>query len=558
MKIQWDVSIVMDDNTTLKADIFMPDEVGQYPILMTYGPYGKGLAFQEGYAEAWNNLVKDHPNCFEGSSCKYMNWETVDPEYWTQQGYICIRVDSRGAGRSEGKIDVLSFRETQDYYQCIEWAAVQPWSNGNIGLLGISYYAVNQWNVAGLNPPHLKAICAWEGAGDWYRDQNYHGGIPSDWLEPWYETQVVKLQHGYGDRGYKNQITGELVSGPDTFSEEILKANRTDLMNEIRSRPLCDDWHSSHSAQWENIHLPMLSSANWGGQGVHLRGNIEAFTNAASLEKWLECHGLEHWTEFYTPYGVALQKKFFDYYLKGIKNGWGEMPKVQLKIRQVDDTYIERAENSWPLEDTEWTKYYLDTENTSLLSTKREAKSEISYEPLNQEITFLSNNFHQPTEITGPIAAKLFISSTTDEADLFLALRLFDPDMDEVFFIGANDPEVPLTVGWLRASHRKLDLNKSKPWKPYHTHDEIQPLKPNNIYEVNVEILPTCIQIPAGYSIGLTIRGTDFINPKTGETSEKIVHKHRLKNMQPSKITVYTGKDCDSYILLPIIQKQGE
>ena len=503
MKIEWDVSIIMEDNITLKADIFKPSKAGKHPILMTYGPYGKGLAFQEGYQSAWVNLIKDHPDAFKGSSCQYANWETVDPEFWTKNGYICIRVDSRGAGRSPGLIDVLSMRETQDFYQCIEWAAIQPWSNGKVGLLGISYYAVNQWSVAGLNPPHLKAICAWEGAGDWYRDQNYHGGIPSDWLEPWYENQVVKLQHGYGDKGYKSQVTGGLVSGPETLSESQLKENRINLMHEIRSRPLCDAWHDSHSAQWKNINTPFLSSANWGGQGVHLRGNIEAFTEAASNEKWLECHGLEHWTEFYTTYGVAIQKKFFDYYLKDINNGWEKTPKVSLKVRQVDDTYIERSENEWPL------------------------------------------------------ACKLFISSTTNEADLFLVLRLFDTSMKEIFFIGANDPKVPLTVGWLRASHRKLDLIKSKPWKPYHTHDEIQPLNENDIYEVDIEILPTCIQIPAGYRLGLSVRGTDFVNPVSGQTSEKIVHKHRLKCMKESTITLHAGAHMINYLLVPFIPAKG-
>jgi putative CocE/NonD family hydrolase len=126
MKIEWDVPIVMEDGITLKADIFKPSEDGRYPVLMTYGPYGKGLAFQEGYKVAWDNLIRDHPDAFEGSSCRYANWETVDPEYWTKEGYICIRVDSRGAGRSPGMLDVLSMRETKDYYQCIEWAAQQP------------------------------------------------------------------------------------------------------------------------------------------------------------------------------------------------------------------------------------------------------------------------------------------------------------------------------------------------------------------------------------------------------------------------------------------------
>ena len=88
-----------------------------------------------------------------------------------------MRVDSRGAGRSPGVIDIWSLREAQDLAQCVEWAGVQPWSNGKVGLNGISYYAENQWQAAALQPKHLAAICLWEGAADFYRDMAHHGGI---------------------------------------------------------------------------------------------------------------------------------------------------------------------------------------------------------------------------------------------------------------------------------------------------------------------------------------------------------------------------------------------
>ena len=96
-------------------------------------------------------------------------------------------------------------------------------------------------------------------------------------------------------------------------------------------------------------------------------------------------------------------------------------------------------------------------------------------------------------EITGPVAVKLFVSSDTTDADLFLVLRLFEPNGKEVTFIGSNDPRVPVGLGWLRASHRKLDPKETKPYRPYHTHDEIQPLKPGEPVELDIEILPTSI-----------------------------------------------------------------
>ncbi|MCL6637936.1 MAG: CocE/NonD family hydrolase, partial [Alicyclobacillus sp.] len=143
MRIDWDVPIAMEDGLVLRADVFRPVEDGQYPVILTYGPYGKGLSFQEGYPRQWKGLVERCPQVLEGSTNKYQNWETVDPEKWVPHGYVCVRVDSRGAGRSPGYLDPFSARETRDLYECIEWAGVQPWSNGKVCLLGISYYAMN-------------------------------------------------------------------------------------------------------------------------------------------------------------------------------------------------------------------------------------------------------------------------------------------------------------------------------------------------------------------------------------------------------------------------------
>ena len=163
MRADWDVPIPMDDGIALRADVFRPDEDGRYPVIMTHGPYAKWLAFQDGFPQQWANLEAEHPDALAGSSGLHMNWETVDAEKWVPDGYVVIRVDSRGAGRSPGFLDIFSARESRDCYLCIEWAADQPWSTGKVGLLGVSYYAINQWQVAALQPPHLAAICPWEG-----------------------------------------------------------------------------------------------------------------------------------------------------------------------------------------------------------------------------------------------------------------------------------------------------------------------------------------------------------------------------------------------------------
>jgi uncharacterized protein len=510
MQIDWDMPITMDDGVALRADVFRPADAGKHPVILSYGPYAKGLSFQEGYKGNWARLIKAAPEVLRGSSNKYQNWELVDPEKWVPDGYACVRVDSRGAGCSPGYLDVWSPRETQDLYQCIEWAGTQPWSNGKVGINGISYYAMNQWQAAALKPPHLAALCIWEGASDYYREVCRHGGILSDFLSSWYPRQVASVQHGVGTHGAKSAVTGELVAGPQTLSDAELANNRAGIPGEAKRRRLLDDYHAARTAEFENIEAPLLSAANWGGMGLHPRGNFEGWLRAGSKQKWLEVHGDTHFTHFYSSYGEELQKRFFGHFLKGEDTGWEQEPRVALNIRHPGERFMRRAENEWPLARTQWTKYFLQPREFRLGTEAPEGDATLSYETTGEGLTFRTRPLEKNVEITGPVAAKLWVSSDTIDADLFLVLRVFDPAGKEVVFIGSNDPRVPVGLGWLRASHRKLDPQRSRPYRPWHTHDEEWPLTPGEPVELDIEIWPTSIVVPPGYRIALTVRGKDY------------------------------------------------
>jgi predicted acyl esterase len=510
MRIDWDAPVTMDDGIVLRADVFRPLAEGKYPIILSYGPYAKGLAFQEGYKGNWARLVKAAPEVLQGSSNKYQNWELVDPEKWVPDGYACVRIDSRGAGRSPGYLDVWSPRETEDLYQCIEWAGTQPWSNGKVGLNGISYYAMNQWTAGALKPPHLAALCIWEGSSDYYRELCRHGGILSDFLNSWHPRQVASVQHGGGSRGAKSMVTGEPVAGPDTLSEAELAKNCADSPGEAKRRTLADDYYAARAAAFEEIEAPLLSAANWGGMGLHTRGNFEGFMRTGSKQKWLEVHGDTHFTHFYSSYGETLQKRFFGHFLKGGDTGWSKQPRVSLNVRHPHEKFMLRSENEWPLQRTQWTKYFLHADGLALTPQEPATATTLSYETTGDGLTFRTPPMTKTLEITGPIAAKLWLSSATTDADLFLVLRLFDPDGKEITFIGSNDPRVPVGLGWLRASQRKLDAQKSLPYRPWHTHDEEWPLRPGEPVELDIEIWPTSIVVPPGYHLALTVRGKDY------------------------------------------------
>ncbi len=566
MLIHWDAEIPMDDGVILKADVFLPCGAGSYPVILTYGPYAKGLAFKDGYPSAWQRMISQHPDVAYGSSNKHQNWEVVDPEKWVPHSYACVRVDSRGTGRSPGYVDHFSPRETQDFHDCIEWAGVQPWSSGKVGLNGVSYYGINQWHVASRQPKHLAAMCIWEGAADWYRDMTHHGGILSTFWANWYDMQVKTVQYGLGERGPRSAVSGLLVCGDETLGDDQLAKNRSSFGDEILSHPLDDQYHRDRSPDWDRVTVPFLSAANWGGQGLHPRGNFEGFMRAASKDKWLEVHGLEHWTHFYTDYGRSLQLRFFDYFLRGIDNGWARHPRVQLLVRHTGQ-FEERHEHEWPLARTRWTKFYLDGARQALTLTPPEEAAELSFSALGDGLTFLSEPLAEDTEITGPMACALRVSSSTEDADIFLVFRVFTADLREVTFVGAIDPHTPIAQGWLRGSHRKLDAGLSTPWRPYHVHDEVQPLTPGDPVDVEIEIWPTSIVVPKGHRLALSVRGKDYEWQKT--TGAKLSNfknellgcgpfLHNDPRDRPTAIfdgttTLHMGGEHQAHLLVPVI-----
>jgi hypothetical protein len=260
-----------------------------------------------------------------------------------------------------------------------------------------------------------------------------------------------------------------------------------------------------------------------------------------------------------------LQKRFFDYFLKDDNNGWEKQPRVQLQVRHIDH-FIERHENEWPIARARWTRFYLEPGRLGLAPTPVSSDKSLAYDALGDGVTFSTPPLDAETEITGPSALKLFVSSWTADADIFAILRVFDPDGREVVFQGALDPHTPIGQGWLRASHRKLDPAMSTAYRPYHTHDEIQPLRPGEIAELDIEIWPTCIVVPAGYRIALTLRGKDYEYDGPGATLSNM--KNVMRGCGPflhdepddrppavfgGQVTLYFGPNQPAHLLLPVI-----
>jgi hypothetical protein len=539
--VEKDVPVPLRDGSVIYADIFRPDFVGKKgercPILLTTGPYQKDKLWVP-------------PDDVEEKANPYMNWECVNPLWWCPRGYVLVRIDSRGSGKSPGLSEPSSYQEAVDTYDAIEHFARQPWSNGNVGCLGISYHANFQWRVANLQPPSLKAIMPWEGRADQYRDQAYHGGIfASGFLVQWWYYQAAH----------------HLLGKPRAYNPEAFNNNQlwTYMRNDLDS-----EYWRAKSAQWDKIKVPLYTVGNWGGYGLHLRGNTEGYLCAASKHKKLRIHTGSHYHPFYAEEARLDQLRWFDYWLKGIDTGIMDEPPVKLEIRTGGSKkpYAFRQENEWPLARTAWTKYYLTPSAAKAgdgrraegtLSTTPPARAlKISYEASpggrhnhggRTGVTFETAPMKADTEITGPIVLNLWVSSTSDDMDIFATLRNIGADGRDIPEVGQRgEPSECVTKGWLRASQRKLDVDRSRPYRPYHAHDERWLLKKGEVVECQIEVISTSIVIKKGNRLRLDI------SPKDGHGSAHFTHYHADYN-DDAVNTLHMSKDRPACLLLPVI-----
>ncbi len=518
---------------------------------------------------AKKSLISFHPGSFSEVNPEHQTeqsaWETPTPKYWTSHGYAVVRADEPGIGQSPGTLSVKSAATAEAFRDTIEWASQQPWSNGKVGLLGVSYYAITQWLVAALNPKGLAACVPWEGSSDSYNEATRHGGILSNaFFRWWYPRQVLSNQ--YGRPGKTARGWGfDTVDGD--LSEDQLEANRSGALESIQLQRYRDDeFFSSTAIDFDKIKVPILSVGNLGGIMLHLRGNVLGYYQAASEFKYLRFIAGRHDVPFYYREEVEVQRSFLDAFLKGEdRKGWltkGAVPPVSLLVRKgnkgvnspkTEATFERREENEWPLARTQYTKAFL-TPNFELsfqcpdirqaVDVRYKAEGEKPGEdhkalqtgafdikhstnmPTNVKqlppdvIQFQTQPMREETEITGHIVAHLNVSLSKDEEgntpsdiDLFLSIRHIAPTGEEINYTGSSGEPVPVSKGWLRVSLRKTnpDHPNHRPWLPWRDfyRSDVQPVNDQEIIPVDVEIWPTNVVVEARGRLVLEISSRD-------------------------------------------------
>ncbi|KAH7002602.1 X-Pro dipeptidyl-peptidase protein [Ilyonectria destructans] len=528
------VTVPLKSGGVIRCNVYRPreSENGQkFPVIATLGPYGKDVPYKVFNPNSFAEIDSAHQT-------EHSAWETPTPDYWTDHGYVVVRGDEPGIGQSPGLLNVQSTSTVQAFHDMIEWASEQSWSNGRVGLLGVSYYAGIQWPVAALNPKGLAACIPWEGFSDKYDESTRHGGILSNtFFTGWFHRQVAPNQYGLPGRAARNWCPDSIDGDLD---EDDLATNRvTDPAQLHQHRYRDDPPFTEATFNFEDIKVPILSVANWGGIMLHLRGNVRGFMLAGSELKYLRFITGRHDLPFYYREEVEVQRSFLDAFLKDQDRvGWatkGAIPPVDLVVRKgnvgfndpsAEQKFLRRQESDWPLGGTKYTPMFLTT-NKELQFTKPEdiQTTNASYAAFGNEtdstiISFQSQPFGEETEITGHITAHLNISvgqdgcgNTPSDMDLFLSLRHISPDGTEVLYTGSMGEGVPVSRGSLRASLRKVNSQHShhRPWLPhrdYHSTD-VLPVLPNEVYAVDIEIWPTNVVVEVGGRLALDISSRD-------------------------------------------------
>jgi uncharacterized protein len=527
MIIERNVAVRMRDGVEIYADVMRPADEKPAPPIIAWTPYGKHSTGFEYFDTSPGCQVK------RGQFSRYTTFEGPDPAYWVPQGYAIVNVDIRGMYWSKGDATFVSPEEAEDFYDLIEWAGTQPWSNGKVGLSGVSYLAVAQWRVAELHPPHLAAINPWEGWTDSYREIAFHAGIPDSWF--W----TIRLASNWGCSTTRIE----------------------DIVQETKEHPLFDAFWASKAAQLSKIEVPAFVVASWADHGLHTRGTLEGFKQISSRDKWLEIHGRKKWPYYYAPDCVKRLQEFFDHFLKGSSSTVTKWPKVRLEVREKYFVGAMQGENEWPIARTQYTKLYLDAKRGAMQRSPVSEASSCSYDAMaggpgthraEFEITF-----EQATELIGHMKLKVFMAAEdADDMDIFVGVYKFDSQGKFVPFPHfAFFDDGPVGLGWLRASHRELDEKKSTEFQPVYTHQRELKLKKGEVVPLEIEIWPSGTRFDAGEKLRLIVQGTDL--QKYSKIVDPIYFRHE-DTVNSGRHAIHTGGRYDSHLLVPVIPRRSK
>jgi predicted acyl esterase len=572
-----DVKVPLQNGLYVYADVFRPAKEGKFPVVMNCGPYGRAFYHHSIANDADFEVHEEmEERYFHGNAegQVFENHETVNSVDWVPYDYVVMRVDGPGSGKNPGTLAPFGFETAEAFRDAIDWAGEQSWCNGNVGLWGMSYYAMSQHAAASLEPKHLKAMIAIGTDVDMYDEVAYTGGILNEeFFVHWYRAGVLAAVIGEPNAvDFIGMLKGAAFKDSDT--SVAFGPRSTILMSPDMAKVKVPLWAVACTTHMAHFH-------QLGSSEAYLATN----TAAKKIDFW------EDWfTKPYSRAAIADHRSCLDHWLKGVANGIMDKPPVRLEIRSGNGASYLQEEMEWPIARTTYPQWFFDATPSdwggdayrkdflrlSLTppSTAQQAaySAEIPLElrtgmppcflpvkpPAVLEIwktgiAFISEPVAEDMVFAGYGKAKLWVSSSSEDMDIYMSLRILDPEGREVDYagpttMGMNVPNYPLAKGWLKVSHRKIDTARTTPYTVKHTHRQADyaPLHGDEVVPVEIEIIPNTALIRRGYRIRVDIQPFDGVDHGPRHGYDAAYH-------DGARNTVYTGPEHQGFIQLPIV-----
>jgi predicted acyl esterase len=516
VKLDENIYVTMRDGIKIAVDVFRPETKGRYPALLSMSPYIKEI--QQQPPELTHDI------------------EAGATDFFVPRGYVHVVVQMRGTGFSQGQYDFLDSKQQQDGYDLVEWAAQQPWCNGNVGMLGDSYFSMIQYLVAAQQPPHLKCIVPLDGCTDVYRNFCYRGGLFHSWFLGMWGTELIRQ-----------------CLWPGPVEGKLPPANVfLDWASNTEDGPYW--WERAAWTKLDKIKVPMLSIILH--SHIHINGQLYAYPLINTTKKLLVAppagiHANTHFLRHKPLHEQIL--RWYEYWLKGIDTGIMAEPEVAI----FDSTAREwRYENEYPLARTRWTKFYLRSNQAG--SATEPPYGLISSEPPTNEkpdtymtpqswgllaagkpvLAYATPPLEKDVRVWGPLSATLYGSTTSSDTAWFV--KMGD--------VGTDGKVTLLAEGHLKASFREVDDTKSQPGLPFHPFQKPLLPGPNKVYEYQIEIWPIFYTFKEGHKIWVQIASLDF-------GYQMLLHTIYTAEVLPvpAENTIYHDSRYPSHLSLPVI-----
>ncbi|MCW2514695.1 MAG: peptidase [Mycobacterium sp.] len=518
------VAVPVRDGVSLMADVHRPDADGRFPALIAASPYPRqiqDLGAPMGFVEAG------------------------DTEFWVSRGYVHVIANLRGTGGSGGEFGFFDGNERRDMHDLVEWAAAQPWCDGNVGMIGISYFAMTQLEAAVERPPHLKAIFPVAVTSNLFEAASHHGLVSSSFITPF--LSMMGLTAARSDEFWRSlplKVARKVLTLPPlhrkfgtmngeaavTMMHQLLKLPHDPhpwdqlWLDVFVNHPVRDEWWDERdlTSLLKNIDVPVYLGCDWENVPLHLPSTFLAWKGLAHNPNvqmgMLDKFGLTWpWESLHTE---ALA--WYDHWLKdrdtGILDGDPvryALPGANGASEATGGTQEWRTSASWPPPATHrylalradgalgedeaapGTRHYM----TLAAGTGKVKASEIDPPAT---LTWTSAPLDADLDVVGDIELQLVASATAADTAWIVTLQDVAPGG------GVED----VTAGWLRASLREVDEAASVPGAPVLPCRRPVAVPIGEDVEYRIPLVPNARRFAAGHRIQLVLNSDDQ-NPQT-------------------------------------------